>query len=134
MIKDNEVSLLTIKKALWLVLGFIGLGLGAVGAVMPLLPAFPFLLLAGMSFAKSSSRLHEWFLNTKMYKENLESFLKGRGMTKKAKLRVSVTLTLTMGIGFYMMRRVPLGQIILGIVWVCHLLYFIYGIRTMGEE
>ena len=69
MIKDNEVSLLTIKKALWLVLGFIGLGLGAVGAVMPLLPAFPFLLLAGMSFAKSSSRLHEWFLNTELYKE-----------------------------------------------------------------
>ena len=100
---------MTIKKALWLVLGFIGLGLGAVGAVMPLLPAFPFLLLAGMSFAKSSSRLHEWFLNTKMYKENLESFLKGRGMTKKAKLRVSLTLTLTMGIGFYMMRRVLLG-------------------------
>lgn len=83
-----------------------------------------------MSFAKSSGRLHEWFISTKMYKDNLESFLQGRGMTKKAKLRVSVTLTLTMGIGFYMMRRVPLGQIILGIVWVCHLLYFIYGIRT----
>ena len=49
---------------------------------------------------------------------------------EKTKLRVSVTLTITMGIGFYMMRRVPLGQIILGIVWVCHLLYFIYGIRT----
>lgn len=125
---------MTIKKALWLVLGFIGLGLGAVGAVMPLLPAFPFLLLAGMSFAKSSNRLHEWFISTKMYKDNLESFLKGRGMTKKAKIRVSVTLTLTMGIGFYMMRRIPLGQIILGIVWVCHLLYFIYGIRTMEEE
>ena len=34
------------KKILFIVLGCIGLGLGAVGAVVPLLPAFPFLLLA----------------------------------------------------------------------------------------
>ena len=35
-----------IKKAVYMVLGFVGLALGAVGAVVPLLPAFPFLLLA----------------------------------------------------------------------------------------
>ncbi len=122
---------MTIKKALWLVGPWLHRpGAGGRGRGDAAAAGFPFLLLAGMSFAKISSRLHEWFISTKMYKDNLESFLQGRGMTKKAKLRVSVTLTLTMGIGFYMMRRVPLGQIILGIVWVCHLLYFIYGIRT----
>lgn len=35
-----------IKKILFIILGCIGVGLGAVGAVLPLLPAFPFLLLA----------------------------------------------------------------------------------------
>lgn len=125
---------MTVKKTLWLVLGFIGLGLGTAGAVIPLLPSFPFLLLAAISFAKSSRRLHEWFIGTKMYRNNLETFLKGRGMTKKAKIRVGIILTLTMGIGFFMMRRVPLGQIILGIIWACHLLYFMYGIRTSREE
>ena len=29
-------------KAVYMVLGFVGLALGAVGAVVPLLPAFPF--------------------------------------------------------------------------------------------
>lgn len=43
-----------IKKILYVILGCIGLALGAVGAVLPLLPAFPFLLLAAFCFAKSS--------------------------------------------------------------------------------
>lgn len=43
-----------IKKLLYVILGCIGLALGAVGAVLPLLPAFPFLLLAAFCFAKSS--------------------------------------------------------------------------------
>ena len=43
-----------IKKILYVILGCIGLALGAVGAILPLLPAFPFLLLAAFCFAKSS--------------------------------------------------------------------------------
>ena len=69
-----------IKKLLYVILGCIGLALGAVGAVLPLLPAFPFLLLAAFCFAKSSEKLHRWFTGTKLYKNNLESYVKGHGM------------------------------------------------------
>ena len=55
-----------IKKLLYVILGCIGLALGAVGAVLPLLPAFPFLLLAAFCFAKSSEKLHRWFTGTKL--------------------------------------------------------------------
>ena len=58
-----------VKKILFIVLGCIGLALGAVGAVLPLMPAFPFLLLAAVCFAKSSEKLHNWFVNTKLYKK-----------------------------------------------------------------
>lgn len=44
-----------IKRMLWIALGFVGLVLGAIGAVLPMLPAFPFLLLAAFSFGKSST-------------------------------------------------------------------------------
>ena len=50
-----------VKKVLLVALGCVGLALGAVGAVVPLLPAFPFLMLAAFCFAKSSERLHAWF-------------------------------------------------------------------------
>lgn len=50
-----------LKKILYVVLGCIGVALGALGAVLPLLPAFPFLLLAAFCFARSSERLNRWF-------------------------------------------------------------------------
>ena len=122
------------KKLLYLAGGFIGLGLGALGAALPLLPAFPFLLLAAYCFARSSERLHRWFVGTRLYKENLESFVAGRGMTRRTKLRIMTLVTLTMAIGFAMMGRVPVGRVILGIVWAGHVLYFIFGIHTLPEQ
>ena len=122
------------KKLLYLAGGFIGLGLGALGAALPLLPAFPFLLLAAYCFARSSERLHRWFVGTRLYKENLESCVAGRGMTRRTKLRIMTLVTLTMAIGFAMMGRVPVGRVILGIVWAGHVLYFIFGIRTLPEQ
>ena len=89
-----------LKKMVYLVLGCLGLALGAVGAAVPLLPAFPFLMLAAFCFAKSSERLHTWFIGTKLYRNNLESFVKGQGMTWKTKIRIMVLVTLTMSIGF----------------------------------
>ncbi len=119
------------KKILYIILGCIGVGLGAVGAVVPMIPAFPFLLLAAWSFARSSERLHTWFVNTKLYKDNLEDYVAGRGMTMKTKIRIMITVTLLMSIGFIMMHAVPVGRIVLACVWVFHILYFIFGIKTI---
>lgn len=121
------------KKALYIVVGCLGLVLGAIGAVLPLLPAFPFLMLAAYCFARSSQRLHNWFTSTKLYKSNLESFVKGRGMTWKTKIRIMVTVTLVMSIGFFMMGSVPMGRIILGCVWLFHILFFIFGVKTLSS-
>lgn len=121
------------KKILFIVLGCIGLGLGAVGAVVPLLPAFPFLLLAAYSFARSSERLHSWFINTKLYKNNLESYVKGKGMTKRTKVRIMITVTVLMTFGFVMMHQVPVGRIVLAAVWLFHIFYFVFAVKTLKE-
>lgn len=125
-----------LKKALYVILGCVGVGLGAVGAVVPLLPAFPFLLLAAFCFAKSSERLHTWFINTKLYKKNLESYVKGRGMTWDAKIRIMITVTLVMSVGFtiMMLRALYIPCAVLGGVWVFHLLYFIFGVKTLPKS
>lgn len=134
MNKKAERKKMNVKKILYIILGCIGLGIGAIGSVVPLLPTFPFLLLAAFCFAKSSERLHNWFLNTKLYKNNLESYVQGRGMTKLTKMRIMATVTLLMGFGFLMMSRVTLGRIILSLVWVFHIVYFMFGVKTLEEE
>ena len=120
-----------LKKIIYIITGCIGLALGAVGAVLPLLPSFPFLLLAAVCFGKSSERLNNWFVNTKLYKNNLESFVKGQGMTWKTKIKIMITVTFLMTIGFIMMNQVVVGRIVLACVWVFHIIYFIFGVKTV---
>ncbi|MGN0608828.1 MAG: YbaN family protein [Oscillospiraceae bacterium] len=119
-----------LKKIIYVVVGCIGLGLGALGAALPLLPAFPFLMLAAFCFARSSEKLDNWFKNTKLYKNNLESYVQGRGMTKKTKVKIMITVTVLMSVGFVMMGRVPVGRIVLFCVWVFHILYFSFGVKN----
>ena len=125
---------MNVKKTLYIIGGCIGVGLGAIGAVMPLIPAFPFLLLAAFCFARSSERLHTWFIGTKLYKQNLESYVAGKGMTKKTKIRIMVTVTVLMSIGFAMMGAVPVGRAVLAVVWLFHLIYFTFGVKTLRES
>lgn len=124
------------KRVFYIVLGCIGVGLGALGAVLPLLPAFPFLMLAAWSFAKSSKKLDAWFKGTKLYKNNLADFAAGRGMTKKTKVRIMLTVTALMSIGFGIMgsRGIYAGCITLACVWVFHILYFVFGVKTLVKE
>lgn len=122
-----------LKKAIYIIVGCIGLALGAVGAVLPLLPAFPFLMLAAVCFAKSSERLNNWFKSTKLYKNNLESFVKGQGMTWKTKIKIMITVTVLMTIGFIMMKQVLVGRIVLGVVWIFHIMFFVFGVKTIKK-
>lgn len=124
------------KKMLYIILGCIGVGLGAVGAVVPMLPAFPFLMLAAFCFARSSEKLNNWFINTKLYKDNLADYVAGRGMTMKTKVRIMITVTLLMSVGFIMMglKGITVGCIVLGCVWVFHILYFLFGIKTIKAQ
>lgn len=56
-------------------------------------------------------------------------------MTRKTKVRVMITVTLLMSIGFVMMHQVPVGRIVLGCVWVFHILYFCLAVKTIpGRE
>ena len=61
----------------------------------------------------------------------LESYVAGKGMTMKTKIRIMVTVTLLMAIGFIMMKQVLIGRIVLGAVWVFHMVYFLLGVKTI---
>lgn len=123
-----------LRKQILCGVGIVLTGLGAVGAVVPLLPAFPFLLGAMVCFAKSSQKLHDWFIHSKLYQNNLQSYVEKRAMTIKTKVMLLISITAAMGIGFLLMSHVPVGRVVLAVVWLFHFVYFIFGIKTLKEK
>ncbi len=125
-----------VKQIVFIVLGCICLALGTVGVFLPVLPTTPFYLLTVFFFANSSQKLHDWFVGTKLYKKHLESFVQKKGMTRRTKVSILTSVTLLMGFGFFMMARkgIWVPCIILAVVWLVHLLFFLFGVKTMAEE
>lgn len=119
------------KKIFWIILGSLCLCFGTVGIILPILPTVPFYLATLFCFAKGSDRLHDWFIHTSLYKKHLEEFVKEKGMTMTAKIKMVFIVTLLMGFGFFMMDKVLVGRVVLALVWLAHLYMVFFRIKTL---
>lgn len=122
-----------LKQIIFLIIGCLSLALGCVGIVLPILPTVPFFLLTVFCFANSSQKLHDWFIGTQMYKKHLESFVQKKGMTVRTKAAILTSVTALMAVGFVLMLRkgIIVPCVILAVVWVCHLVYLLFGVKTI---
>lgn len=119
-----------IVRKLWAGAGFVAFGLGFLGAILPLLPTTPFILLAGFCFARSSEKVNQWFQATKLYKLVFENYTKKRTMTLKAKLTLLAPLTVLLGISFAALVSVPAMRVVIALVWCAHIVYFGFVVKT----
>ena len=119
-------------KLIYILLGFIFTGIGAIGVVLPILPTTPFLLLALFFLTKGSSRVENWFKQTKLYKNHLDDFVKERSMTLKTKVMLLSFASTMLMIAFFMMENLY-GRITILILIVIKYYYVIFKIKTIKE-
>ncbi|HSN68279.1 MAG TPA: YbaN family protein [Thermoanaerobaculia bacterium] len=84
-----------IWHSLLLGLGFLSVGLGVLGLVVPLLPTTPLLLLAAFCFARSSERFHGWLLNNRLLGGTIRGYRDGLGLPMRQKVVTLAILWVT---------------------------------------
>ena len=122
-----------VARKLWAAAGLLMFGLGALGAVLPVLPTTPFILVAAFCFARSSEKIDAWFQSTRLYKIVFSSYMEKRTMTVRGKLTLLVPVTILMGIAFWFMERIPAMRVVIAVVWVGHIIYFGFIVKTERE-
>ncbi|MFT3913219.1 MAG: YbaN family protein [Anaeromyxobacteraceae bacterium] len=81
-------------------IGFVFTGLGVLGAVLPLLPATPFFLVALWAFARSSRRFHDWLYHHPVFGPPLRAFHDHRVVPRYAKALSLGTMTVTFALAW----------------------------------
>ncbi|HGN7233497.1 TPA: YbaN family protein [Staphylococcus aureus] len=114
-------------RLILIVIGLIFTALGIAGAVLPLLPTTPFLLVAVYCFARSSDRFYNWLINQKIYKEYVENFYLHRGYTLQQKIKILISLYIVIAFSIYMVDvlAVRVGLIIMVIIQTAVLFTFV---------
>lgn len=82
------------KKMSYLISAHTCLLLGILGAVLPIVPTTPFLLLAAFCYSKSSPRLHQWLLNHKYLGQSLRDWHEQGVIGIKSKLIATLMILL----------------------------------------
>lgn len=79
-------------RRLWLALALVFVGLGSAGAVLPLVPTTPFLLLAAFCASRSSPRLHAWLYSHPRFGPLLRDWRDHRAIRPRAKIAALLLL------------------------------------------
>lgn len=98
-------------------LGFVFLGVAALGVLVPLLPATPFVLLAAACFARSSEKWHQWMLRNETFGPMIRDWDRNRCISCRVKLIAIASMILVGGFSiFYAIDSVPMR--IVGAVFI----------------
>ncbi|XQW84119.1 YbaN family protein [Thalassotalea piscium] len=96
--------------------GLFFVALALLGAVLPLLPTTPFLLVAAACFAKSSPRMHKMLLDNKVFGPLIYHWQASRSIPKRAKVVSLLSMVLALSWSCYMLPQWYLKLLVIVLV------------------
>jgi uncharacterized membrane protein YbaN (DUF454 family) len=110
-------------KWVWLTIGWIAVGIGGIGVVIPGLPTTVFMVFAAWCFSKSSPRFERWLLELPGIGPMISNYRDGLGMPKRAKISTLVMIAVAVTfsaivVDHSILRLVIIAAGIVGLYWV----------------
>jgi uncharacterized membrane protein YbaN (DUF454 family) len=87
---------------LWTLLGMLFLALGFIGALLPIMPTVPFVLVAAACFARSSPKMHRWMRQHRTFGPTIRNWENNRCVSRKMKVWAITMMTLGGGISTWL--------------------------------
>ena len=109
--KHNNTS-----RFLYLIFGFIRVGIGVLGIFLPLLPTAIFLIMASACFMKSSPKAAAWLKNNKWIGGYVRNYIDKTGLTITSKITHIVILWISIGLSAYFVAENNVIRILLLVI------------------
>jgi uncharacterized membrane protein YbaN (DUF454 family) len=90
-----------VRRPLLLAAGLASLGLGLIGAFLPMLPTVPFLLLAAFCFARSNPAWEQRLLDHHRWGPPIRDWRERKAISRRAKIAALVTLVASATIALF---------------------------------
>jgi uncharacterized membrane protein YbaN (DUF454 family) len=111
--KVVSAKLDTVYRYLYLIMGFLLVGIGILGIFLPVLPTTIFLILASACFMKSSPKANEWLKNNRWLGPYLKNYTEKTGLTVKSKLVLISILWISITFSAFILTDIPAIRILL---------------------
>jgi len=128
--KTTEQHSNVVVRYVFLAIGAISFGLGTAGIVLPLLPTVPFYMLTLFCLARGSERFHKMFLESSLYQKTVGAYERDKALTLRTKLSILASVTTIMAIGAYFSQNMPVALIVMGLVWIGHVIALAFIVKT----
>ena len=128
--KTTEQHSNVVVRYIFLTIGAISFLLGTAGIVIPLLPTVPFYMLTLFCLARGSERFHKMFLESSLYQKTVGAYERDKALTLRTKLSILASVTIIMAIGAYFSQNMPVALIVMGLVWIGHVIALAFIVKT----
>ena len=128
--KTTEQHSNVVVRYIFLTVGAISFVLGTAGIVIPLLPTVPFYMLTLFCLARGSERFHKMFLESSLYQKTVGAYERDKALTLRTKLSILASVTTIMAIGAYFSQNMPVALIVMGLVWIGHVIALAFIVKT----
>lgn len=128
--KTTEQHSNVVIRYIFLTVGAISFALGTAGIVLPILPTVPFYMLTLFCLARGSERFHKMFLESSLYQKTVGAYERDKALTLRTKLSILASVTTIMAIGAYFSQNMPVALIVMGLVWIGHVIALAFIVKT----